>query len=452
MINTVSLSLDQAPPISIPFRFFLTAPLFAIGAGLELLILGDEMIATRWSPLTLGLTHLLTLGVLGMVMCGALLQMLPVIAGSPVPRVMLVGTLTHLLLILGTLLLTISFLSGSMVVTLAALTCLGICFGLFVIAVGIALWRLVAPGVTIRGMRLTLVALVVTVILGMAAALGYVGIAPVGHLSLITNIHLGWGLLGWVGLLLVSVSFQLVPMFQITPEYPSWVKRYLPSSVFIGLCAWLLLKLVPVKTAWSDAPALLAVALVVSGYILFSVTTLRLLSQRKRRVPDVTLLFWRLGMYALVLCALLWIGGALFLPPDAAHYVSMLLGIGLIQGVALSVINGMLYKIVPFLCWFHLQNRQMALMSMTVRVPHMKEFVTDRSAKRQFHLHLSGLVFTLAAAVAPIWFLRPAALLFILSNSLLLLNLAAAVQKYRATFKLLTPPAPGHTSGVGGTG
>lgn len=122
------------------------------------------------------------------------------------------------------------------------------------------------------------------------------------------------------------------------------------------------------------------------------------------------------------------------------------------SGVALSVINGMLYKIVPFLCWFHLQNRQMALMSMTVRVPHMKEFVTDRSAKRQFHLHLSGLVFTLAAAVAPIWFLRPAALLFILSNSLLLLNLAAAVQKYRATFKLLTPPAPGHTSGVGGTG
>ena len=61
------------------------------------------MFISRWSPLTLGLTHLITLGVLAMVMCGAMLQMLPVIAGSPVPRVVLVGTLTHILLILGTI-------------------------------------------------------------------------------------------------------------------------------------------------------------------------------------------------------------------------------------------------------------------------------------------------------------------------------------------------------------
>ena len=104
-------------------------------------------------------------------------------------------------------------------------------------------------------------------------------------------------------------------------------------------------------------------------------------------------------MFMLALCALLWISGVLFSPIGDARYFSILLGIGLIQGVALSVINGMLYKIVPFLSWFHLQNRQMALMCMTVRVPHMKEFVTDKSAKRQFYLHLSGLVFAAAAAV-----------------------------------------------------
>jgi len=447
MLNTTSLALDQAPPISIPFRFFLTAPLFAIAAGLDILLFGNEMFISRWSPLMLGLTHLMTLGVLGMVMCGAMLQLLPVIAGSPVPRVVLVGSLTHGLLIVGTILLQIAFVTGSVPATLLALTALGLGFSIFIGAVGIALWRPVAPGAVIQGMKLALIALAATIIMGTVAALGYSGIARIEHLASVTDIHLGWGILGWVGLLLLSVSFQLVPMFQVTPEYPVWVRRYLPYWVFIGLLIWLLLKLAAVDSEWVDLPVTVALTSVVLGYLLFAMKTLQLQSQRKRRVPDVTLLFWHLGMVVLGLSALLWAGGVLFSPIGDAQYFSILLGIGLIQGVGLSIINGMLYKIVPFLCWFHLQNRQMALLCMTVRVPHMKAFVTDKSAKRQFYLHLSALLFTAAAAVAPGWFLPPAALLFVLSNVMLLINLVTAVATYRATFKRLTPSTPEHSSG-----
>ena len=39
-MELTGLSTDQAPPISAPLRFFLTAPLFAILAGL--LIFGTE--------------------------------------------------------------------------------------------------------------------------------------------------------------------------------------------------------------------------------------------------------------------------------------------------------------------------------------------------------------------------------------------------------------------------
>jgi len=450
MLNTASLSLDQAPPISIPFRFFLTAPLFAIAAGLELLIFGGEMFISRWLPLTLGLTHLVTLGMLAMVMCGAMLQMLPVMVGSPVPRVVLVGTLTHVLLSVGTILLVISFATGSMNAMLVALSSLGIGFAVFIVAVGTALWRLVKPGATINGMKLAVIALAVTVVVGIVSALGYSGVANIKNLSLVTDIHLGWGILGWVGLLLLSVSFQLVPMFQVTPEYPNWMRGYLPHSIFIVLFLWLLLRLGFVTVEWIYLPVTLALGLVVVGYVLFSLVTLRLQYQRKRRVPDVTLLFWRLGMIMLAICALFWVSGVFYSPIADAHYYSILLGVGLIVGVAQSVINGMLYKIVPFLSWFHLQNRQMTLMCVSVRVPHMKEFVTDKMAKRQFYLHLSALFVAAAAAVAPAWFARPAALLFITSNLMLLLNLAGAVGRFRATFKLLVPPSSGsHTVGGG---
>ena len=37
MNQMASLSLDQAPPIGVPLRFFITAPLFAVAAALLLL-------------------------------------------------------------------------------------------------------------------------------------------------------------------------------------------------------------------------------------------------------------------------------------------------------------------------------------------------------------------------------------------------------------------------------
>jgi len=82
-MNTAGLSLEQAPPISIPFRFFLTAALFGVVAASLSLYLGPDLFLTRWSPMTVGLVHSFTLGVIAMVMCGALTQMLPVIVGSP---------------------------------------------------------------------------------------------------------------------------------------------------------------------------------------------------------------------------------------------------------------------------------------------------------------------------------------------------------------------------------
>ncbi|MCC7279812.1 MAG: hypothetical protein IT487_16055, partial [Chromatiaceae bacterium] len=103
MINTRGLALDQAPPFPIPARFFLTAPLFAILAGLLLVWEGPALLASRWMPAALAAVHLITLGYLGQVMSGALLQLLPVVVGAPVPAVRWVGAVTHAGLALGAL-------------------------------------------------------------------------------------------------------------------------------------------------------------------------------------------------------------------------------------------------------------------------------------------------------------------------------------------------------------
>ena len=75
------LAFEHTPGLALPLRFLLLAPWFGALAGLLLVWQGGEALATRWAPATLAVTHLLTLGFLGMAMAGSLLQMVPVVAG-----------------------------------------------------------------------------------------------------------------------------------------------------------------------------------------------------------------------------------------------------------------------------------------------------------------------------------------------------------------------------------
>jgi hypothetical protein len=436
MLHSANLSLDQAPPLSIPLRFFLTAPLFGLGAAFLLIIYGPEALLSRWGTATLALTHLLTLGFLALVMCGAILQMLPVIAGSPVPRVHIVGTLVHLLLTLGTTLLVTGFLTGSSFWLGAAAISLTIGFAIFILAVTLALWRVKATNATINGMRMAILSLIVTAGLGVMLIVGRAGWIQLDPL-LFADIHLTWGLLGWVALLVVGLAYQVVPMFQVTPEYPAWMKRWLAGTLLFFLILWSALHIAVTQYQLPASVESASLGIIIFGYMLFALATLLLQHRRRRRVSDVTLLFWRTGMGAILLCALLWISGNFAPALKELPQFNLLLGIGLIAGAGLSLLNGMLYKIVPFLTWFHLQNRQLTLMCMTVKIPNMKELLPDKASKLQFSVHLVFLALIILAIFFPAWFTHAAGVMFGLSCLLLWLNLARVTWRYRVVNRIL---------------
>ena len=429
-MNTGGLALEQAPPISVPMRFFLTAPLFGVAAGLLLLVMGPDLLLNRWTPGTLAATHLLTLGWLGLVMCGATTQMLPVVAGSPVPGVRWVSVAVHLLVSAGTVLLCAGFLTGaSGWLELAGVT-LGAGFALFITALIMALTRVGSVTPTVTGMRLALGALLVTVALGLVLLASLGGALGLSRPLLVTDIHLRWGLLGWIGWLVIGVSYQVVPMFQMTPEYPRWMARLLLPGLFATQLAWTALMVVDGgDTVWTRGVQLLQGM----GYGLFAAVTLWLQWRRKRRLPDVTLLFWRIGMVILLIGLLIGLGLVVVSEGRQAAQTPLLLGVMLLPGVALSVAIGMLYKIVPFLCWFHLQHRKIMAhpRSSAVKIPNMKEFMPDRLVRRQLGTHLLSLLMLIAAVWLPQWLARPAGLVFALSMGLLWWNLGQAMLHFR---------------------
>ncbi len=135
------LQIKQSPPISVPFRFFLTAPIFLLLAAGVLLWRGPEVMQYRLSPAALAVTHLFTLGFMSMAMLGALLQLLPVVAGAPVATPGSTGATSHVFVTLGTLFLSAGFLFTESYFVGIGMLLLIIGFTVFILAVGAALLR-----------------------------------------------------------------------------------------------------------------------------------------------------------------------------------------------------------------------------------------------------------------------------------------------------------------------
>lgn len=419
------LSYDQGPPFGAPLRLFILAAGFLLAAALAALAMGDAWLESRWSPAALALTHLLTLGYLGSTMAGAWLQMLPVVAGAPVPGVRAIAVCVLAGLAAGVPLLAWGLLAGDPVLMLAggaglALAWLPFVGGTLAALIGAkALPRVVWP------MRKAWLAMVVTLALGWTLVAVLAGGAPRVDVLLATRLHAMWGLGGWVLLLVMGVAYQVVPMLQITPAYPDVVSRWLTWCMLAGLLIFTLSARYPGED--EAAFRLMALPPAVAAFA-FALATLSLQRRRRRRVPDVTLDFWRLGMASLILASLVFVALP-WLPERWRAPGELSAGIVFLLGFAASVVNGMLYKIVPFLAWFHLQSQTSAKAG---EIPSMKHMIPDGAARGHFRAHLAACLLLAISPFLPRIVTLPGLLLLAAGALMLWRNLIGARRRFRA--------------------
>ena len=388
-MKIASLSTEQAPPISVPLRFFTVAPAFLVLAALLLAMAGGNPFAETRSPAQIAATHHITLGFMAMVMMGAIQQLLPLGIGSQMPASRRVAWFTFLPLIAGTLLLSAGFMLGRPALLNLAWPLLGLAFLVFIAASLTSLARATAKNATKTALLLSILSLAGAVTFGMLLARGYATGLPLPYAKLATA-HITLALGGWVLLLIVGVSYQVVPMFQLTPNYPKWMAAGLAPAIFAALLLNLALLVPESVSPWAGFIAE-SIFWLLAGC--FAVVTLQLQNQRRRRVPDAPLSFFRLGMLSLLLAALFSL--AALLVPTAGDYLRTLSILAFLLGFALSLIQGMLYKIVPFLVWFHLFRG-----GVKTGVPNMKAIIPEPWMWRHLWLHSGTL---LAALLAPWW-------------------------------------------------
>jgi len=412
MFNS-SLSLDQAPPLKIPLRFFITSPIFGLLAGLFILGFVSSLQA-RSSLSVVVFTHLITLGFLAMTMLGAMFQMLPVTAGVTLKHQQIIAPMVHGLLTAGLLLFAYAFYDYQPTLMIVAMAMLLSAFLVFVVATISTLKNAKNITPTIKAFIGALASLLVALLLAGYLVLSHVNTGFSEYHQAVVYTHIIFSLLGWIAMLIIGVSYQVIPMFYVADAYPKLYTKYAIKAIFIllvGLGFSLII----------DNPSLyllfkVFVALVLADYAL---STIGLLLNRKRKIIDTTTYYW----YFAMLMLLASIG--LSVANEWLHMAQLntMVVVVFIYGFAMSVITGMMYKIVPFLVWFHLTNE--GYMSM----PTMHELIGKKLTTIQFILHVLTLL-SLAIFAFDSSFQIATGVLMVLSNALLLANLIKGSKIY----------------------
>ena len=404
------LSLDQAPPYKIPLQFYITATLYLIAFSI-LFAIYSTSIQSRFDYNAIALTHFLTLGFLTHIMFGSMFQMIPVMLGIPYKNVVRNANIIYYTLNLGTLL----FVSGFLTTKTALLHAGGSLLLLSLLYFSLLSLKTVLSSENKDFMVKTFAASFASLTLG--ALFGF--LALLCHVGVIQNpyfgdLHIAFMLFGWIFLLINAVSYKIIPMFFVAKEFPTYIKNGVYITVLAALLFFGVLRELELFTL-ANGVALLLVFVVIS-FALLSIQTLR---SRKRKRKDISITLWYFSMTNITIAAILF---ALSLFYSFA-YLDIAIGFFMLFGGVYALINAMLYKIVPFLTWFHLSSSM-------VFEAEMANVIVKKDMQRQVNLYYGAYMLML---LSPFVDYAPliAALLFTLSALLLCKNIISGYKYYK---------------------
>jgi hypothetical protein len=245
-----------------------------------------------------------------------------------------------------------------------------------------ALFRLLnkklSKGASIVAIKLALLGLFTTVTIGLLLVVNTLGFWQMFLNKDWTNIHALWGLVGWVSVLIMAVSFQTIPMFHVAPSFPKHLSNYFPI---------ILLSIISIISFSPDLSQQLGiiVLLILCIYITY---LLFLLNKRKRKIPDTTIYFWKLSAISIFVVSILYVIPEHVLSTNIVKKKIMLLTAIFIFFYVLSIIQGMLLKILPFLSYTHLQQRCLTNFSAMHLIPHMHELLKKKHGQWLFVVHI----------------------------------------------------------------
>ena len=383
-------------------------------ASLVFLIMGQALLAAGFgypvlpveAPETLVIVHLVAVGWLGFLFCGALLQFVPVLVATPLRWPDLAAP-ALILLIVGLLVLCCGFLrlagyvDHGLVLLPAGATFVAAGGGLITAMIGGTLLRAETMSLSARFVGLGLLSLVATALLGFAFALELSGLVDIEqfHTLLPDGIspHAFFGLVGWMSVSAFGVSYRLLTMFLLSPEMERRTTRAVFALVALSIAAAGVIVLALAVEDDAAASMYLPILLAAGAGLLFGYDVVTIYRMRKRKALELNSMTSAVAvaflMLAILLSLFLLLTGQL---EDRIGALLYLISFGWLSLLGL----GQLYKIVAFMTWLECYGPVLGRRP----VPKVQELVCESRGSAWFYLY----VLAVAAAVVALLLGAPA--------------------------------------------
>jgi hypothetical protein len=379
----------HAPSVALPLRFILTGLVALLAGGVWLAARPIVLAGYHYSPEVIAVTHLLVLGWVASVIMGAMYQLVPVALESKLHNERLARW--HYVLHL------IGFVGMVAMFSLWNMKQVGH-FG-SVLAAGAGLFLYNLARTLARMPRWNVVAF------GIASALGWLAMTLLAGLCLVSakcwpqisffqpiaamHAHAHMGGLGFFVMIIVAVSYKLVPMFAISEVQSARRAGWSLALLNAGLAG--LFVTVLLSSPWKFAFALL----VLGGLALYGLELAAILRVRKRRSLDWGLKYFltAVGLLAPVAALGLTLAWPRLPVTEFTTQLETVYGFLTFIGVVTLAILGMLYKVVPFLVWYASYSKAIG----RHKVPALAGLYSHGLQAAGYWLFLAGLALTSVA-------------------------------------------------------
>jgi hypothetical protein len=354
------------------------------------------------APQTLIVVHVVAIGWLSLLLCGALFQFVPVLIARPLHSGSLplpaLGCLAA-----GLVLLVCGFLHlagwpgpAGVLPLGGALLVLG--FALAIYNLGRTLFAARAPGLPARFVAVGLACLGATALLGFAFTLFFGGVSGSPAVAAVTAeglpLHAVAGLGGWLTFTAIGVSYRLLAMFMLAPELDGPSTHAAlglgAGALTIGVLAGLVAILIGYRADW---PLALGGLLGLAALALYGCDMIRLFRERKRRTIELNSRMAGVALVHLAVSVLLAIG--LIATGSLGRHVGalvFLVAFGWLTGLGLAK----LYKIVAFLTWLECYGPVLG----KIETPRVQDLVAEARAAPWFWLYFAAADFTVLMLLA----------------------------------------------------
>ena len=389
--STPGLAGMQAAAVRLPLCFVLTGVLSLLASGGALLAQPDLLAMYHYTPHLIAVTHLFVLGFICSIVMGAMYQLVPVTLETQLFSEKLVKfqIAAHVIGFVG---MVWAFWNFNMAMVGAFGSVLTLGAGLFVFNLACTLAKVKRWNTIKFGITSALLWLSATVAAGLFVTASkfwtFFAFQPLAAM----HAHAHLGVIGVFVLMIVTVSYKLVPMFtlsELQSERRAWCSVALINIGLVGIF---------ITVLFQEPFRPLFALVTISGFLLYGWELFAILRARNRRVLDWGMKYFltAIGLLlplSILAFALTWSG----LPANAVTMqLESIYGLlGMLGLVGLAIL-GMLYKIVPFLVWFHSYSRHIG----RAKVPALADMYSVPLQIAGYWTFLAGLA---ALSLATAW-------------------------------------------------